>query len=360
MITPTPKRCVWFLIIIHVLWLFGLAHQAYGQWLPRKDGIVLPQEPTIYIVHASWCAPCQRLKRDWANVPGFEQAVDEAYNIVDLDWNIPAKQRIARALGVTSLPTMVVVRNGMVMTAYQGYDGNVQKLMEGILLEWPVVKEPLVPAPRAPPVQAPSPVKPDPRIDQLMQRIEDLASRISTPPPAVVTPPKPDPPAAKPPVVFPPDPPPLANTDKSDILPPETSRGVGDKWLGVLTTIGKVGLAVVAPEVALPASAGLTAVGFVLSQLKKRRGEAAKAEFFRRNESPGRDSTEVEQILSLRQQENRDPLSDAMFGVLFEDIARQDPNQTVGQAWTAAQERFNRIAPLSSKSATITSTRNES
>lgn len=273
MITPTPKRCVWFLIVIHVLWLFGLAHQAYGQWLPRKDGIVLPQEPTIYIVHASWCAPCQRLKRDWANVPGFEQAVDDAYNIVDLDWNIPAKQRIARALGVTSLPTMVVVRNGMVMTAYQGYDGNVQKLMEGILLEWPVVKEPLIPAPRAPPVQAPSPVKPDPRIDQLMQRIEDLASRMSTPPPAVVTPPKPDPPAAKPPVVFPPDSPPLANTDKSDILPPETSRGVGDKWLGVLTTIGKVGLVALAPEVALPASAGLTAVGYVLSQLHKQRSK---------------------------------------------------------------------------------------
>jgi hypothetical protein len=130
---------------------------------------------------------------------------------------------------------------------------------------------------------------------------------------------------------------------------------IGGKWWSVLTTVGKIGLTTLAPEVALPASAALTAAGYVFGQVKKRRGEAAKAEFFRANRTPARDVSEVEQVLSLRQQESRDPLSDAMFGVLFEDISREDPNQTVGQAWTAAQQRFNRLAPLSAKSATITS-----
>jgi hypothetical protein len=134
---------------------------------------------------------------------------------------------------------------------------------------------------------------------------------------------------------------------------------IGSKWWSVLTTVGKIGLTTLAPEVALPASAALTAAGYVFGQLKKRRGEAAKAEFFRANRTPARDVTEVEQQLSLRQQECRDPLSDAMFGVLFEDLSREDANKTVGQAWAEAQQRFNRLAPLSSKSATITSSTKE-
>jgi hypothetical protein len=130
---------------------------------------------------------------------------------------------------------------------------------------------------------------------------------------------------------------------------------IGGKWWSVLTTVGKIGLTTLAPEVALPASAALTAAGYVFGQMKKRRSQAAQAEFFRANRTPARDVTEIEQQLSLRQQENRDPLSDAMFGVLFEDISRENPDQTVGQAWSTAQQRFNRLAPLSAKSATLTS-----
>ena len=70
---------------------------------------------------------------------------------------------------------------------------------------------------------------------------------------------------------------------------------------------------------------------------------------------PCRDNSEIAQILSLRQQEQRDPIHDALFGVLFEDEYRAKPDQPIKEAWLSAMDRFNNIAPLSASTQTVTS-----
>jgi hypothetical protein len=65
---------------------------------------------------------------------------------------------------------------------------------------------------------------------------------------------------------------------------------------------------------------------------------------------PQRDETEARQILSLRSKtEERSPVHDALFGVLIEDEARENPNRTIREVLSSVTERFNQIAPLSIK-----------
>lgn len=329
----------------------------------------VPPGWVVYVVHAPWCAPCQRFRRDYDSIAQFRGPLESAFAVKSCEWERPSEQRFARRFGVASLPGFIVFRNGIHQQSFTGYDGNWRAFLERLNLdisgadgagpdstdsgtvERPT--RPVTPADRALPEIADLRAE----LDRLRRQMTEAAKpKIDTVPGA-----SPDTKPAELP----------GSQAESSPLPPvlsipavEAPAGggqqvampdIGGKWWSVLTTVGKIGLTTLAPEVALPASAALTAAGYVFGQVKKRRGEAAKAEFFRANRTPARDVTEVEQVLSLRQQECRDPLSDAMFGVLFEDISREDPNQTVGQAWAAAQQRFNRLAPLSAKSATITS-----
>ena len=75
---------------------------------------------------------------------------------------------------------------------------------------------------------------------------------------------------------------------------------------------------------------------------------------------PGRDTSELEQVLSLRQQEVRNPLYDAFFGVALEDEHRSNPDQSIREAWDAARRRFEQVAPLSTKTTEVTKLRTES
>lgn len=330
----------------------------------------VPPGWAVYVVHAPWCAPCQRFRSDYRTISQFRGVLESAFAVKNCDWERGNDQRFARRFGVSALPGFIVFRNGIHQQSFCGYDGNWRAFLERLNLDIsgvdgaaaamgergtpPDAARPITPAERALPEIADLRAE----LDRLRKQMADAAKqRIDTVPGAL-----PDTkPVARP----------GSRAEASPLLPVlsipanEAPAGggsgvaempdIGGKWWSVLTTVGKIGLTTLAPEVALPASAALTAAGYVFGQMKKRRGEAAKAEFFRANRTPARDVTEVEQVLSLRQQESRDPLSDAMFGVLFEDISRENPDQTVGQAWTAAQQRFNRLAPLSAKSATITS-----
>jgi hypothetical protein len=336
--------------------------------LAQRPELGVPPGWAVYVVHAPWCAPCQRFRRDYDTISQFRGPLESAFSVKSCEWERPSEQRFARRFGVSQLPGFIVFRNGIHQQSFTGYDGNWRAFLERLNLDVDGAEETI--EERGNPPEASRPVTPDERaipeiadlraeLDRLRRQMAEAAKqkqRIDTVPGAL-----PDTkPVARP-----------GSQAESSPLPPvlsipavEAPAGggqqsampdIGGKWWSVLTTVGKIGLTTLAPEVALPASAALTAAGYVFGQVKKRRGEAAKAEFFRANRTPARDVSEVEQVLSLRQQESRDPLSDAMFGVLFEDISREDPNQTVGQAWAAAQQRFNRLAPLSAKSATITS-----
>ena len=332
----------------------------------------VPPGWVVYVVHASWCAPCQRFRNDYRTITEFRSPLESAYSVKSCDWERGNDQRFARRHGISSLPGFIVFRDGVHQYSFVGYSGDWRAFLEKLNLDVDGAgtdsadsgtverpNRPITPVERALPEiadlraeldrlrrQMAESAKPKQQPKQLETETVPGASPVTQPAalPGRQAGPSPLPPVLSIPAVEAP-----AGGGQSEM------PDIGGKWWSVLTTVGKIGLTTLAPEVALPASAALTAAGYVFGQVKKRRSQAAQAEFFRANGTPARDVTEVEQVLSLRQQECRDPLSDAMFGVLFEDISRENPDQTVGQAWAAAQQRFNRLAPLSAKSATITS-----
>jgi hypothetical protein len=114
-------------------------------------------------------------------------------------------------------------------------------------------------------------------------------------------------------------------------------------------------------ETAIAAATGAGGLGLIFGGLKlakvlftkNRKGGQSNAVDTNFPLALPRDNSEIEQIISLRQQEQREPLHDAFFGILFEDEYRSNPNQSVKEAFQASMARFNNVAPLSS---TATST----
>ena len=150
----------------------------------------------------------------------------------------------------------------------------------------------------------------------------------------------------------------------------ETSAGL---WQSILKTGARFAIAAGLPEGTAawvvpavtaggPAGAAGT-VGLLLLRRwwrrRQQKGAAQPAGFPGRHSETDqalpRDNSEIEQILSLRQQEKREPLHDALFGVLFEDEYRANPDQSVKEAFDNANHRFNNIAPLSTNETQIES-----
>ena len=107
---------------------------------------LLPQEPTIYVVTASWCAPCQRFRRDWDTVPGFARLVGTNYAVKKCDWDRPQDQRWARQLGVSQIPTYIVVHRHRVLSMWSGYAGDWQDWLRRVDLDEYIVDGMLVPS----------------------------------------------------------------------------------------------------------------------------------------------------------------------------------------------------------------------
>jgi len=136
--------------------------------------------------------------------------------------------------------------------------------------------------------------------------------------------------------------PPLVNPSPSG---PEKKENVG--ILGNL--ISKSGWILPILGVAVPGGAlGWLGVQGVLSlaRRRKRRKEAGDdtiPPLFRR------DVTEAEQIIGLRQSEQREPIFDTMRGILFEDEFNANPNQSFEEAFATVNAKFNQIAPVATQ-----------
>lgn len=160
-----------------------------------------------------------------------------------------------------------------------------------------------------------------------------------------------------------PVPDPMFSPDISTEIQPSTFSRI----LRGLIRIGlDVGLTQAQSEVLVPIAAtggpaGMAiAAGLWLARryLRKRlsQKEPALPDMFRSDNAGDlqRDNSEIEQIISLRQQESRDPLRDSFFGIIFEDEHRTNPDQSLREAWTNALRRFNDVAPLSTTQTTAT------
>lgn len=395
--------------------------------LPFVAGQARPaQKPIMFVIHADWCAPCRNFDRVWCDRRDVRDALHDAFEVRELDWEVPAQQAEAIGLGVTQVPSYVVIRGNRRLAMSVGFTTRqdrvavntaVARLMADLFVEWPRVRTDLrsdLPdvSAASPPVQSPVP-RPEcnPQIDQkardavdqlashsreLQQAQEKTAGAVESLQTDVaevrsiigevqshveqsreaITHSLEESQASTQTELrsmadrlresiernresIPPN-------GESITVPGESSPDISteipigptaSKWLNVGAWIAKVGVAVAAPEFALPLSVGLGAAGWLVNRF--RRGQGLRPDTFPGRSVPAgpvRDNSEVEQILSLRQQEQRDPVHDALFGVLFEDEYRAKPDQPIKEAWHSAMDRFNNIAPLSTTSKTVTST----
>ena len=310
-----------------------------------------PEKPTLMIVHADWCQPCRVFDKVFEIDPVFRKALQQAFTLKSLDWQVPSERAAAVAMGIERVPSYVVLRGNRRVAVSEGFafdmnakavDAAIAGLMNDLHVEWPPARMEAPPKsePKPPRVVAPDPprVNQGPAVDQvardgitklaseskqlreaqqetqkavaglqsdvsavrsqvsesreilsqqLKQSHESTRSELTTITDRLkesiertILQPAPPVPATRPAL-----PVPDAHIDGSDIFTDgtDTSRDGGDistemktspvasKWLSVLAWAGRTGLAIAAPEVAIPGTALATAAGFALQMLRRRR-----------------------------------------------------------------------------------------
>jgi hypothetical protein len=235
----------------HLLALLCLTATAQAQLF----GTGIPQEPTIYVVTAPWCVPCQRFQSDWDNVSGLAELIGTQYAVKRCNWDRPSDQMWARRRGVTQIPTFLVCYRGEIVERWSGYSGNWREVLQKLGLDDYINDDgsigPRKPAPAR--EEKPRPAQPAPAVDlkpinDRLGNLEGLIRNLSQSreiPQQEASPFADRAPAPK-------QPPPQPTAAATHEARP---GGLASSWGDVMGTVAKVGLAIAAPEIALPAGA---------------------------------------------------------------------------------------------------------
>ena len=80
------------------------------------DSLVLNSDKTVLLdFWAPWCGPCRMV------APILEQIAAERDDVVIGKVNVDEEMEIAREYGIVSIPTLIVVKNGMEVDKAIGY-----------------------------------------------------------------------------------------------------------------------------------------------------------------------------------------------------------------------------------------------
>jgi hypothetical protein len=216
----------------------------------------IPQEPTIYVVTAPWCQPCQRFQSDWNNVPGLAELIGTQYAVKRCNWDRPSDQMWARRRGVTQIPTFLVCYRGEIIERWSGYNGNWREVLQKLGLDDYVNEDGSI-GPRKPaPAPAPQEQQRQPAatvdLKPISDRLGNLEGLIRNLSQSREIPQKEASPFADP---EPAPKQPEASQPTAAATQEAKPGGLASSWGEVFGVAAKVGLAVVAPEIALPAGA---------------------------------------------------------------------------------------------------------
>lgn len=301
---------------------------------------VAPQKPQLIIVHADWCQPCRVFDAIWLSDKNFRDALRDAFDVRELDWQVPTQRADAIALGTQRLPTYIVLRRNQRVAMHTGFAGSmnarevdtaITELMNALHVEWPRVRTrvnqiPTKPQPETPRVVAPDPprVNAGPAVDQtardgitklasesrqlqeaqkqtqqavqgLQSDVAEVRSQVSESREILSEQLKQSHESTRSEITTitdrlkesiertiekaVPTTPPASTVPASEIAIDETANistemqpgPTASKWLNVLAWAGRTGLAIAAPEIALPGGALLTAAGFAVQMMRRRR-----------------------------------------------------------------------------------------
>jgi len=232
----------------------------------------VPPGWSLYVVHAPWCAPCNRFRNDYHTIDQFRNQLESSFAVKSVEWDKPSEQRFARRFAIASLPGFIVFHNGIHHQSFSGYDGNWQAFLERLNLDVDRAGQaprggtegPARPVTPAPPVAPMLPEITDLRLqidklrEQLREQLKQQAAGVASSPKA---------PAATdiPRQVETPKPPPLP-TLAIPAAGHSAGAGVGADW----SKLGAAALTLLAPQFAIPAGA-IGVAGTVFQMLRKRR-----------------------------------------------------------------------------------------
>lgn len=275
----------------------------------------------LVIVTQDYCPPCQVFDRVYTIDDEFRNALNRAFDLRELDRSIPSQRLAAEKLGVKVAPAFLVLRDGKPVSTHYGFSPTmevasvnraIEDLMDDLGVLWPPAEGEIVPAPKKPipqpqaeipqpqaeipwkPLPIPTPEKKGPVVDQvareqigqLDRKVDSIRSEVSNSANKLQLKIEQESKESRSQIES------ISKSIRESVSlierekivqrdthsepakpvdQPTEAGPTASKWLNVLGWVAKTGIAVAAPEIALPGAAGLAVLGFGWKWWKNRR-----------------------------------------------------------------------------------------